>query len=225
MNYWSGFFFLKSSQACTGFCQKLHSASPYVTEKPKGNFWPTQYFWILWFNFWSIYHDMEGIPSWLRGYSLPAMWKTWVWSLGRKDPLEKKMATHSSILAWKIPWVEEPGGLQGYSPQGHRESDTTELLHFHFHHDMKQYGWLSIVLAPMTGPILGLFALSCFLLWLSSVSQESWPLQAASRWFPWQQASHCDWPRGGTCRYLKVNKGKNQGTPFPPISPVQYFAI
>ena len=98
---------------------------------------------------------MEGIPSWLRGYSLPAMWKTWVWSLGRKDPLEKKMATHSSILAWKIPWVEEPGGLQGYSPQGHRESDTTELLHFHFHHDMKQYGWLSIVLAPMTGPILG----------------------------------------------------------------------
>ena len=43
---------------------------------------------------------------------LPAMWETWVRSLGREDPLEKEMATHSSILAWRIPWVEEPGGLQ-----------------------------------------------------------------------------------------------------------------
>ena len=43
---------------------------------------------------------------------LPAMWETWVLSLGRKDPLEKEMATHSSILAWRIPWTEEPGGLQ-----------------------------------------------------------------------------------------------------------------
>ena len=43
---------------------------------------------------------------------LPAMQETWVPSLGREDPLEKEMATHSSILAWKIPWTEEPGGLQ-----------------------------------------------------------------------------------------------------------------
>ena len=43
---------------------------------------------------------------------LPAMLETWVRSLGREDPLEKEMATHSSILAWRIPWVEEPGGLQ-----------------------------------------------------------------------------------------------------------------
>ena len=40
------------------------------------------------------------------------MWETQVWSLGREDPLEKEMATHSSILAWKIPWTEEPGRLQ-----------------------------------------------------------------------------------------------------------------
>ena len=39
---------------------------------------------------------------------LPTMWKTWVRSLGREDPLEKEMATHSSTLAWKIPWTEEP---------------------------------------------------------------------------------------------------------------------
>ena len=46
-----------------------------------------------------------------------------------KSP-EKEMATHSSTLAWKIPWMEEPGGLQSTGP---KESNTTERLHFHFH--------------------------------------------------------------------------------------------
>ena len=41
----------------------------------------------------------------------PAMWETWVQSLGWEDPLEEGMATHSSILAWRIPWTEEPGRL------------------------------------------------------------------------------------------------------------------
>ena len=44
--------------------------------------------------------------------SLPVVWKSWLQSLGREDLLEKAMATQSSILAWKIPWMEEPGGLQ-----------------------------------------------------------------------------------------------------------------
>ena len=48
---------------------------------------------------------------------LPATWETWVRSLGREDPLEKEMATHSSILAWRIPWIEEPGGLQSMGLQ------------------------------------------------------------------------------------------------------------
>ena len=48
---------------------------------------------------------------------LPAMRETWVWSLGREDPLEKEMATHSSILSWKIPWTGEPGRLQSMGPQ------------------------------------------------------------------------------------------------------------
>ena len=43
--------------------------------------------------------------------NLPAMWETWVQSLGKEDPLEKEMATPSSILAWRIPWTEEPWGL------------------------------------------------------------------------------------------------------------------
>ena len=44
--------------------------------------------------------------------SLPAMWEAWVQSPGREEPLEKELAVHSSILAWKIPWIEEPGNLQ-----------------------------------------------------------------------------------------------------------------
>ena len=47
---------------------------------------------------------------------LPAM-QNWVRSLGQEDPLEKEMATHSSILSWKIPWTEEPGGLQSMGSQ------------------------------------------------------------------------------------------------------------
>ena len=49
---------------------------------------------------------------------LPAMQETWVRFLGWEDPLEKKMATRSNILAWKIPWTEEPGGLQSMGSQG-----------------------------------------------------------------------------------------------------------
>ena len=44
--------------------------------------------------------------------SLPAIWETWVQSLGQEDLLEEEMVTHSSILVWKVPWTEEPGGLQ-----------------------------------------------------------------------------------------------------------------
>ena len=52
---------------------------------------------------------------------LPALWETWVQSLGQEDPLEKEMATHSSILAWRIPRKEEPGVLQstGLQRVGH----------------------------------------------------------------------------------------------------------
>ena len=59
------------------------------------------------------------------GKNLPAVQETWVWFLGLADLLEKRMATHSSILAWRIPWTEEPDGLQS---MGHKELDTTEQL-------------------------------------------------------------------------------------------------
>ena len=55
------------------------------------------------------------LAEWKR-IRLP-MQETWVQSLGREDPLEKEMATHSSILAWEIPWTEEPGGLESMGLQ------------------------------------------------------------------------------------------------------------
>ena len=57
--------------------------------------------------------------------SMPAMPETWVQSLSREDPLEEGMATHYSILAWRIPWTEEHGS---YSPWGRQESDTIKRL-------------------------------------------------------------------------------------------------
>ena len=54
--------------------------------------------------------------------NLPAVGVTRVQSLGQEDPLEKRMAIHSSILAWRIPWTEEPGRLQFLGPQGVRHS-------------------------------------------------------------------------------------------------------
>ena len=64
--------------------------------------------------------------SWASPVTQPAMeelQETQVRSLGREDPLEEGTATHSSILAWRIPWTEEPGGLH---PRGPKESDMTE---------------------------------------------------------------------------------------------------
>ena len=59
--------------------------------------------------------------------NLPAMKETWIQSLGQEDALGKRKAAHSSILAWRIPWTEEPG-----SPRGHKKSDTIEqLTHTH----------------------------------------------------------------------------------------------
>ena len=59
--------------------------------------------------------------------NLPAVWETQVRSLGREDPLEKEMATHSSTLAWKIPWMEETGMLQSMGSQRVRHNRATSL--------------------------------------------------------------------------------------------------
>ena len=67
---------------------------------------------------------------------LPVMRETWIRSLGQEDPLEKDMATHSSTLAWRIPWTEEPGRLQSMGSQrvGHDWATSLSLSFFHTHH-------------------------------------------------------------------------------------------
>ena len=64
------------------------------------------------------------------GKTRPAMWESQVQSLAQEDRLEKGVATLSSILAWRIPCTEEPGG---YSPWGHKESDTTEQVSVYYY--------------------------------------------------------------------------------------------
>ena len=58
-----------------------------------------------------------GLPWWLRGRVFLPMQETWVQSLGQEDPLKEGMATHSTILAWRIPWTEKPGGSQSMGSQ------------------------------------------------------------------------------------------------------------
>ena len=60
--------------------------------------------------------------------NLPAMWETWVRSLSQEDALEKGMATHSSILAWRIPWKEKPSGLQSMGLQRVRHDQVTNTF-------------------------------------------------------------------------------------------------
>ena len=64
----------------------------------------------------SISHGPGGLPRWLRGKESACQWSR-LWSLGQENPLEEEMGTHSSTLAWKIPWTEEPGGLQSMGSQ------------------------------------------------------------------------------------------------------------
>ena len=84
--------------------------------------------------FGGLYSPIMGFPGGSVVKNLPAR-EMWVQCLGGEDPLEEAMATHSSIHAWRIPWTEEPGGLQSTGSQ----SDTTEVLstHARTHHILK----------------------------------------------------------------------------------------
>ena len=79
------------------------------------------------------FHPHNRLSSGWAVENPPAMCETQVWSLGWKELLEEKMATHSSILAWRIPWTKELGEQ---SPWGHKESDTTEQLMHNPHNNV-----------------------------------------------------------------------------------------
>ena len=69
---------------------------------------------------------LMGFPGGSAVKNLPAMQEMQIWSLGWEDPLKKDMVTHSSILAWEIPWTEEPGGLQSMGSQWIRQDLVTK---------------------------------------------------------------------------------------------------
>ena len=80
--------------------------------------------------------------------NLPAMWETQVWSLGQEDPLKKGMATHPSILAWRIPWMEKTGGLlpMGLQRVGH-DWMTVTSLHFQ---SAQSFSRIQLFVIPLT---------------------------------------------------------------------------
>ena len=91
--------------------------------------------------------------------NLPAMQETQVRSLGWEDPLEKRMATHCSILAWRIPWTEEPVGLRSMESQSQIQlSDSHTHIHTHTqnqHKSSKQYGIGELSLPPSSSACMG----------------------------------------------------------------------
>ena len=86
--------------------------------------------WVLLFSFSAQACNCSGFPAAHTVKNPPAMWETWVRYLSWEDPLEKEMVTHSSILAWRITWTEEPGRLQSMGSQrvGH---DWVTLISLH----------------------------------------------------------------------------------------------
>ena len=110
---------------------------------------------------------------------LLAMPETWVQSLGREDPLEKEMATHSSILAWRIPWMEEPGGLQSTGSQSQtRLSDFTFTFQWMNMQICNSFSWSrlttqkrsvhNLIIKLRTHRVTSLFQSICSRLMLSS---------------------------------------------------------
>ena len=115
---------------------------------------------ILW---WFILMGVLGFPVAQAIKNLPAMWKTQVQSLGWEDPLEKGMAPHPSIIAWRIPWTEEPGGLQsmGLKRVGHSWATDTFTLKI----TSKCFQFLSFLAFRKDNPVFAsIFSLSWSLL-------------------------------------------------------------
>ena len=99
-----------------------------------------------------------GFPSDSAVKNLPAMQETWVWSLGWEDSMENGMANNSSILAWRTPWTEEPGGLQSMGSERVRHNWVTNTYTLFWAHyltsdQIRLDQWLSCVWLPATPSI------------------------------------------------------------------------
>ena len=104
---------------------------------------------------------------------LPTMQETRIQSLGREDLLEKEMATHSSILAWKIPWTEEPGRLQSMGSQRVEDDWATSLSLFYYFSCLKRHIQKNTFLRPMSETILPVFSSESFIVHILRLSLYS----------------------------------------------------
>ena len=93
--------------------------------------------WLGYFSSFSMSPVWFGFPVAQMVKNLPETWKIWVWYPSREDPLEKGMAIHSSILAWRIPRTEEPGGLQSMGSQRVGHTWAINTFHFQFNLGLK----------------------------------------------------------------------------------------
>ena len=133
---------------------------------------------------------------------LPAVWETWVWSLGWEDPLEEGLATHSNILAWRISWMEEPGRLQSMASQrvGHdwpQKQQHTYMWSFLAAQMVKslpamQETWVSSL--GQVDPLeKGMATFSSILTWRIPWTEESGGLQSMGSqrvWHNWMTNTH-----------------------------------
>ena len=110
------------------FFKQTHISSHQRAEIPR---FKGEALWVTWMFWMGFCFGSSLVAQMVK--CLPAMQKTWVRSLGQEDPLEKEMATHSSTLAWKIPWMEEPDRLQSMELQRVGHDWLTKHFHFFFH--------------------------------------------------------------------------------------------
>ena len=142
---------------------------------------------------------------------LPAMQETQVWSLGWEDPLEKGMATHSSILAWRIPWIEKPGRLQSTESQRVRHNWLNHYHHlrssWHLTKKPKRTFWPTPYLSPRKHGGLDR--------WKAFVNLWVWSRLNSPRWWPRKNKEGYRWEGGsgwGTHvhpRLIQVNVWQN----------------
>ena len=156
----------------------------------------------------------EILRKWIRASpvvqsvnNLPAMWETWVQSLGQEDPLEEGMATHTSILAWRIPM--DRGAWEGYNPRCRKESGTTRRL------STKHLPWSRVVKCKIHLPITTLLS--------HPLPQRLWAWPCELLW-PVRHQQTCskqrlsEVPAPGTCplfalKILRASQAMNQREP------------